>query len=82
LLLWVFLVFWFVLVTLLWRLGSRTKQFTGPFVSGKQGKHGGRGRLQAQYTGADATAGNSSLPNFNDRHNLITTQFIRRKHRP
>jgi hypothetical protein len=31
---------------------------------------GGRGRLQAQYTGADTGAGNSSRPNFNDRHNL------------
>jgi hypothetical protein len=29
---------------------------------------GGRGRLQAQYTGADTGAGNSSLPNFNARH--------------
>jgi hypothetical protein len=45
-------------------------------------QHGGRGRLQAQYTGADTGAGNSSLRNFNDRHYLITTQFIRRKHRP
>jgi hypothetical protein len=43
------------------------------------GTVGPQKRKKAQYTGENAGAGNSSLPNLFPIPHLITTQFIRRK---
>jgi hypothetical protein len=51
-------------------LGSGTKQFTGPFVNGKKGATWRTGPPTGPVSGADTGAGNSSLPNFNDRLNF------------
>jgi hypothetical protein len=63
----VFLDFLFsnsVVLLSVWVKFELLNSYPDPLSMAKKEQHGGRGRLQAQYTGADTGAGNNSRPNF------------------
>jgi hypothetical protein len=72
---WFWRIVWRLLTFWTWLMWYSKQHSTPDTVAVKKGQ-------KAQYTGENAGAGNSSLPNFNDGLYFIATQFIRSRHRP